>query len=412
MAKTKTIGRDASNGVKLESPAVSHHHAEFIVEGNKYYIRDLGSTNGTYVNGTRITGKQQIRKGDKVVLANVPLEWEELIGGTVAGCKGGKDPEPTSKCKWCKWAVIAAAVVVIAAGAAFYVVEKNSVPSIFNVQPKDIYEHYQKSVVLISSMYTYEVTYNGEPLSEYLPGGYTGFDNVYLDENQDIKTGHNGGAGTGFFITGNGHILTNKHVVCPDDEEDENLKDQVRQILLGNRLKQLADGFKIKYKNLGISIAYNGVHLNDYRDMKPCTIYKLSENDKVDLAIIQLNDKVTPDGANYVDINKMSGNKDLSLGSELYSIGFPYTTVIGKTDFGIEANNQKGTVTQERDEYVYGNDVNVLPGASGSPVFDFKGRLCGIMVSGFVLSQGYNHAILPDVIGEFVSNNLKTVNIK
>ncbi len=408
MAKTTTIGRDASNGRRLDNPAVSHHHAEFIEDGDKYYIRDLGSTNGTYVNGSRITGKQQLRRGDKVVLANVQFDWENLIGGEGTDVPG---PHP-KKCKWCKWVAIAAAVLVVAAGAAFVMVEKNSIPSIFNVQPKDIYEHYQKSVVLISSMYTYEVTYNGEPLSEYLPGGYTGFDNIYLDDYQDIKTGHSGGAGTGFFITGNGHILTNRHIVCPDDEEEENLKDQVRQILLGNKLKQLADGFKIKYKNLGISIAYNGVHLNDYRDMKPCTIYKFSENDKVDLAIIQLNDKVTPDGANYVDISKMSGNKDLSLGSELYSIGFPYTTVIGKTDFGIEANNQKGTVTQERDEYVYGNDVNVLPGASGSPVFDSKGRLCGIMVSGFVLSQGYNHAILPDVIGEFVSNNLKTVNIK
>ena len=344
------------------------------------------------------------------MLANVTCEWESWINEPEPNPGLGPDTPP--KRKWWKWVVIVAAAVIVFIGIVFFLKEKNSIPSRFNVQPKDIYAYYQKSVVLISSMYTYEVTYNGEPLSQYLKGGYDGFDNVYLDEYQDIHSGYTGVAGTGFFITEKGHILTNRHVVCPDSEDEEMLKDKIRQILLNNKLTQLAEGFKIKFKNLGISIAYNGVHLNDYRDMKPCTIYKLSDNEKVDLAMIQLNDKVTPYEANYVDINKMSGNKDLSLGSELYSIGFPYTTVIGKTDFGIEANNQKGTVTQERDEYVYGNDVNALPGASGSPVFDSKGRLCGIMVSGFVLSQGYNHAILPDVIGEFVSNNLKTVNIK
>ena len=88
-------------------------------------------------------------------------------------------------------------------------------------------------------------------------------------------------------------------------------------------------------------------------------------------------------------------------------------TLVGLTDLGVEANNQNGTITQERDEYVYGNNINILPGASGSPVFDKHGRLCGVVVSGFLMiSQGYNHAILPDVIDDFVGHNLKTINLK
>lgn len=416
MSKTITIGRDASNKRVLNYGVVSHRHAELsILDDGSCFIRDLGSTNGTYVNGKRVQGKQQLKPGDRVVLASIPFDWEKVVeeegrggngGNGGNGCNGGKPPVPI----WKLIAIIAASILVVAiAGFAF--MESKSIPSCFSVSAKRIYAHYQKSVVLIQSIYTYQVTFHGQPLSEYL-NGFDGFDEVYYDSEVGVKPGHQGGTGTGFFITDNGHILTNKHVVQPMAEEQAQIEKEIKERLTGAKLYELAQGIKVEFKNLGLSLAYNGVHLNDYRDMKPCTIYKVSDNDNVDLAIIQLNDKTTPVGVNVVRTDKMSHNKRLSLGDDIYSIGFPYSTVIGLTDLGIEANNQNGTVTQERDEYVYGNNINVLPGASGSPVFDKHGRLAGVVVSGFVISQGYNHAILPDVIYDFVNNNLKTVNIK
>jgi pSer/pThr/pTyr-binding forkhead associated (FHA) protein len=49
------IGRDPSNGIVLDSdPAVSRRHAELVRQGETYIVRDVGSTNGTYVNGVRI----------------------------------------------------------------------------------------------------------------------------------------------------------------------------------------------------------------------------------------------------------------------------------------------------------------------------------------------------------------------
>lgn len=415
MNKTITVGRDASNDKQLSYGVISHRHCELIIQDDgKFFIRDFGSTNGTFINGRRITGQQQLKPGDKVVLANVPFDWERVVeefgfGGN--GPDGPEPPVPPKSKRWWIWAIAAAAAVVLVCGVVFGIMQSKSIPSIFSVSAKNIYSNYQRSVVLIQSVYTYDVTYNGEPISEYL-NGLTELDHVYYDSNSGLlKSGQQGGTGTGFFITEKGHILTNRHVVRPSSEEKEIIEREIREMLMNARYNQLAQGFKVEYNNIGVSLSFNGVHLNDYRDMKPCTIYKVSDDDNVDLAIIQLNDKTTPDDAKVVDISKMSHNTKLSLGDELYSIGFPYSTLIGLTDLGIEANNQNGIVTQERDEYVYGNNITILPGASGSPVFDKHGRLCGVVVSGFIV-QGYNQAILPDVIDEFVSKNLKTVNIK
>jgi hypothetical protein len=49
------IGRDPSNAISLESdPGASRKHAAIIRQGGGYLVQDLGSTNGTYVNGVRV----------------------------------------------------------------------------------------------------------------------------------------------------------------------------------------------------------------------------------------------------------------------------------------------------------------------------------------------------------------------
>ena len=54
-----TIGRDASCDVALTwEPSVSRRHAEVTVSPTGVMVRDLGSTNGTYVGGTPISGTQ------------------------------------------------------------------------------------------------------------------------------------------------------------------------------------------------------------------------------------------------------------------------------------------------------------------------------------------------------------------
>ncbi|MFF5563936.1 FHA domain-containing protein [Streptomyces sp. NPDC012623] len=60
------IGRDPLNGLRLSHDTVSRLHAELSMQGGLWILRDLGSTNGTTVNGRRVTTTAVVREGDLV----------------------------------------------------------------------------------------------------------------------------------------------------------------------------------------------------------------------------------------------------------------------------------------------------------------------------------------------------------
>ncbi|AVZ75983.1 peptide-binding protein [Streptomyces lunaelactis] len=60
------IGRDPGNGLRLSHDTVSRLHAELSRKGSLWILRDLGSTNGTTVNGQRVTGSVVVQDGDMV----------------------------------------------------------------------------------------------------------------------------------------------------------------------------------------------------------------------------------------------------------------------------------------------------------------------------------------------------------
>ncbi len=60
------IGRDSSNSVAISDAEVSRRHARLTFQGGKYVIEDLGSTNGTFVNGQRLAGPHVLKPGDVV----------------------------------------------------------------------------------------------------------------------------------------------------------------------------------------------------------------------------------------------------------------------------------------------------------------------------------------------------------
>ena len=61
-----TLGRDASNHITVNDPEVSRRHARLFAQGGVFVIEDLGSTNGTFVNGARITGPYILTDGDEI----------------------------------------------------------------------------------------------------------------------------------------------------------------------------------------------------------------------------------------------------------------------------------------------------------------------------------------------------------
>lgn len=60
------IGRDPRSGLRLSHETVSRVHAELRHQGGLWVLRDLGSTNGTTVNGRRVVGAAVVREGDQI----------------------------------------------------------------------------------------------------------------------------------------------------------------------------------------------------------------------------------------------------------------------------------------------------------------------------------------------------------
>ncbi len=82
------IGRDLSNDIVINDPEVSRRHARLFIQGNNYVIEDLGSTNGTYVNGQRLMGPYVLRPGEVIVfgehITGLYEGAEPDLGSTVA----------------------------------------------------------------------------------------------------------------------------------------------------------------------------------------------------------------------------------------------------------------------------------------------------------------------------------------
>jgi len=69
-----TIGRDPSNDVYVNHPVVSKQHAEIVKQEGKFFIVDLGSTNGTFVNGIKVK-RHQLHELDRIVVGPSELRF-------------------------------------------------------------------------------------------------------------------------------------------------------------------------------------------------------------------------------------------------------------------------------------------------------------------------------------------------
>jgi ABC transport system ATP-binding/permease protein len=77
------LGRDSGVDIQIDSPGISRRHARLVQESDGYRVEDLGSSNGTFVNGQRLSGGQQLKHGDQIGLGlSVRLEYqvEQPIG--------------------------------------------------------------------------------------------------------------------------------------------------------------------------------------------------------------------------------------------------------------------------------------------------------------------------------------------
>jgi hypothetical protein len=70
-----TVGRLPDNGIQVEHASVSGHHGVFNLDGEDYVVKDLGSTNGTRINGEKVT-EQKLRRNDVLRLGNIEMLYD------------------------------------------------------------------------------------------------------------------------------------------------------------------------------------------------------------------------------------------------------------------------------------------------------------------------------------------------
>jgi len=75
--KALTLGRGAPNDIRLDDDEfASAHHARIEPRRDGVWVEDIGSTNGTYVNGTRLSRAQKLAPGDVVRVGETDLRYE------------------------------------------------------------------------------------------------------------------------------------------------------------------------------------------------------------------------------------------------------------------------------------------------------------------------------------------------
>ncbi len=88
-----TVGRTHTHSIRLHDTEVSRNHAEFVRRGDVYAVRDLGSSNGTFVNGKPVT-EQELTSGDQVQVGRSLLLYTGFIDDRVEDLAGKVDIVP------------------------------------------------------------------------------------------------------------------------------------------------------------------------------------------------------------------------------------------------------------------------------------------------------------------------------
>ncbi len=82
-----TVGRSARNDLCVEDPFTSRLHAELRRQADAYWLSDLGSANGTYLNGMRLAQPSQLHDGDRIRIGETEIDYSERADTAPTGSR-------------------------------------------------------------------------------------------------------------------------------------------------------------------------------------------------------------------------------------------------------------------------------------------------------------------------------------
>ncbi len=329
-------------------------------------------------------------------------------------------------------------------------------------EPKDLYEKYRSAVVLIRTDF-YHVAHleNGNDIYFKNEGG----DFSIYDDLEQAQESPMSITGTGFFISDDGKIATNRHVAYPNDDA-ENFKFEFKSIIddvkskineaiseykqkrydaveyhneyydylsyeRRQEIKNEVNGFEDKIVELDdlkrkydiptaeieietilhfIGIVYDNTHVNRFSDFDECVLLRKSEDLNTDLAIIQTKDKITPKSVkNIISLSTKDG-LSVSLEDKVYMIGYNKGLNLAYTGNGIKTQFTSGTITQDPDDNRILYSIPTLGGSSGSPILNQWGELVAVNFAKTNDFQGFSFGVPASKLSALNDNKLVVVS--
>jgi hypothetical protein len=72
-----TIGRSPAAEIQIDDPFASGRHARIYERGGLFYVEDMGSTNGTYLNGEKLASQELLRAEDRIRIGDTHFRYEQ-----------------------------------------------------------------------------------------------------------------------------------------------------------------------------------------------------------------------------------------------------------------------------------------------------------------------------------------------
>jgi S1-C subfamily serine protease len=184
------IGRGRDNQIALPDPRVSAHHASVWQQNQQLFIRDEGSTNGTFVNGQRVTQAQPLQTGDVIQVGQTTLT-------VMAGMP--QRPQEIEAARWLPWLLLGGLAILLIGGIVVVAsrgpASPSPLPTLGTSSPLPALETPQPTLTT--------------PTATPLPP----LERARL---ATVKIVGDTGAGSGSVIDARGYILTNHHVVAEE----------------------------------------------------------------------------------------------------------------------------------------------------------------------------------------------------
>ena len=403
------IGRNADADIILTTTFCSRDHAKITIsDDNRILLQDY-SSNGTLVKGKKIENQTvEIKYGDEVLFGNVEkLDWSKIERPIIpsvihkeespAAPASKEVPQPPNGNSPLIFGIIA--VLALAALAFIFYTKKSSTSTETTVNPSEIYTRYQSAVALVEVEYYIKIHTIGTDV--YL--GMNDSNEIDLKISKDALKPFTS-EGTAFYVDSNGTLVTNHHVVEPW-KYNKVLKNyfntQIKPAIM-RLYKERGYGNQMPTyfgERVGIYIYPNGSQYNkSYR--VPCTVYKVSNNEEIDLASIETNNKNLPAGAIIISRDNIETDpKKIEVNKSAYLIGFPYGDELAvNEDHTVNCSSTQGSFTQAPSTSYVQYSAASASGASGSPVFNQYGKLVAVNYLGMTSGQSFNRGILAKYI--------------